>query len=117
MAMQSLAVEAFFDGIREVLHGSGHAAVDNHRVADKVDANLYGINTESKYYWPREVDLFHAAYDGTLRVLDESNGAWKKMGLARDERRLGKEKEKEKGGGSSLYRLDLVRRSQMGEKQ
>ena len=83
MAMQSLAVEAFFDGIREVLHGSGHAAVDNHRVADKVDANLYGINTESKYYWPHEVDLFHAAYDGTLRVLDESNGAWKKMGLAR----------------------------------
>ena len=35
MAMQRLtAVEAFFDGIREVLHGSGHAAVGGDRFAD-----------------------------------------------------------------------------------
>ena len=81
-------VEAFFDGIREVLHGSGHAAVDGDRVADNVDADLDGINTESKYYQPHEVDLFHVAFDGTLRVLDEAKRVWKNMGLARDKVRL-----------------------------
>ena len=58
-----MVVETFFNGIGEVLHGSGHAAVDGDRVADNVDADLYGINT---VYQPHEVDLFHAAYDGTL---------------------------------------------------
>ena len=82
MAMQSLdVVEAVFDCIKEVLHGSGHAAVDGDRVADNVDANLYGINTESKYYRPHEVDLFHTAYDGTVRVVDEAKGVWKTMGV------------------------------------
>ena len=83
-------MEAFFDGIREVLHGYGHAAVDGDRVADNV----------SKYYRPHEVDLFHTAYDGTLRVVDEAKGVWKTMGgLARGRRRLGKETEKEGGRG------------------
>ena len=77
-------VEASFDRIREVLHSSGHAAVDGDRVADNMNADLYGINAESKYYWPHEVDLFHAAYDGTLRVVDETKGVWKNMRLARE---------------------------------
>ena len=60
-AMPSLAVvEAFFYKIREVFHGSGHAALDGDRVADNVDADLYEINAESKYHSPHEVDLFHA---------------------------------------------------------
>ena len=82
--MESLAVvEAFFDRIREILHISGHAAVDGDRVADNTNADLHGINAESQYYWPPEVDLFHAAYDGTLRVVDEAKGVWKNMRLAR----------------------------------
>ena len=106
-------MEAFFDGIREVLHGSGHAAVDGDRVADNVDADLDGINTESKYYYqPHEVDLFQVPYDGKLRVLDEAKRGWKNMGLTRGKGRLGKEKEKEGRRGSSLYRLNLVMRSQ-----
>ena len=102
-----------------MLHSSGHAAqVDGDRFADNMNADLCGINAESKYSWPHEVDLFHAAYDGTLslRVVDEAKGVWKNMGLARGKGRLAKEKEKERRGGSSLYKLDLVIRSQMGEK-
>ena len=38
-------------------------SVDGDRVADNVDADLYGINT---VYRPHEIDLFHAAYDETL---------------------------------------------------
>ena len=55
-----------------MLHGSGHGGVGGDRVADNVDADLDGINPESKYYQPHEVDLFHAAYEGTLRVVDEA---------------------------------------------
>ena len=98
--MRSLAAaEAFFDRIREVLHGSGHAAVGGDRVADNVDADLYVINTEAKYYWPHEVDLFHAAYDGSLRVVNEAEGVCGRtyVGSARG-KRLGNESERERGG-------------------
>ena len=42
--------------------------------------------------------------------MDKAKGVWKNMGLARG-KALGKEEEKERGGGSSLYRLKLVMRA------
>ena len=50
------------------------------------------INTESKYNWTNEVNFFHTASDGTLRVAGEAKG-----GKAKGKGRLGKEKEKERG--------------------
>ena len=89
--MQSLVVlKKISDGmIRLHMHGSGHAA---DRVAANADADLYGINTEKKYYSPHEGDLFHAAYDGTLRVVEEAKGVWKNMDLPRAKGTLGKER-------------------------
>ena len=71
--MQSLVVvKKISDGmIRLHMHGSGHAA---DRVAANADADLYGINTERIYYSPHDGNLFHAAYDGTLRVVEEAKG-------------------------------------------
>ena len=57
-------------------------------VAGNGDADLYGINTESKCYSPHEGDLFHAVYDGTLR----SKGCVEEHGLARGKGTLGKER-------------------------
>jgi len=89
LVMHNLTVvEAFFEGIREVLRGSGHAIlldVDH----DSIDG------TEKKYDWIHEVDLY-AAYDGSLRVVDDATGMWKDVDLAREKGRLGREKEREK---------------------
>ena len=109
-SMQSLAVvEAFFDGMREALHGSGHAAVDVDRVADNVDATF---NAESKYYsWPHEVYLFHAAYDGTLRVVGKVR---REHGFSEVKGGIGKRGEGKRRIIASY--LDLVtRRWQMAE--
>ena len=57
-----------------MLHSSGHAVVDVDHLAEQRRCDLNGINTESKYYWPYEDDLFHAGYDGTLRVVGEAKG-------------------------------------------
>ena len=100
-----------FDGLREVLRGSGHAAVDGDRVADNVDADLYGINTESKHYWPYEADLFHAAYDGTLSR-GRSKGSVEEHGDGEGQGDVGKRE----GEGKRRSILDLVMRLQMGEK-
>ena len=85
--MQSLAVaEAYFDRIREVWHSSEHATVGGDRVADNVDADLDGINIESKYcYQPHEVDLLrHIRWDtespGRRKTGVEEHGIGKGQG-------------------------------------
>ena len=90
LVMHNLTVvEAFFEGIREVLRGSDHAVL--------LDVGHDTIDgTEKKYDWIQEVDLFNAAYDGSLRVVDDATEIWKDVDLARGKGRLGREKEREK---------------------
>lgn len=90
LVMHNLTVvEAFFEGIREVLRGSVHAVLPDVE-HDSID------ETEKKYDWIHEVDLFNDAYDGSLRVVDDATEMWKDVDLARGKGRLGREKEREK---------------------
>ena len=90
LVMHNLTVvEAFFEGIREVLRGSVDAVLPDVE-HDSIDG------TEKKYDWIHEVDLFNAAYDGSLRVVDDAMEMWKDVDLARGKGRLGREKEREK---------------------
>jgi hypothetical protein len=90
LVMHNLTVvEAFFEGIREVLRGSGHAVLP-----DVGHDSTEG--TVRKYDWTHEVNLFNAAYDGSLRVVDDAMEMWKDVDLARGKGRLGREKEREK---------------------
>ena len=58
-------------------------------VLQTMDADLYGINTESKHYWPHEVDLFHTAYGGTLRVVKKQKGM-EEHGIGKGQGEVGK---------------------------
>ncbi|KIJ98459.1 hypothetical protein K443DRAFT_9130 [Laccaria amethystina LaAM-08-1] len=103
LVMMNLGVvEAFFEGIREVSDGSGHTSVDGDRVgmvdgdSARGDADLTSVddtNIRRKNDWDYEVMPFNAAYDGSLRAVDEAKEFWRDVDLARGK---GKEKEKEK---------------------
>jgi hypothetical protein len=59
------------------------------------DADLASVddtNIGRKYDWDYEVMPFNAAYDGSLRAVNEAKEIWRDLDLAR-----GKGREKEKG--------------------
>ncbi|KIJ91240.1 hypothetical protein K443DRAFT_14565 [Laccaria amethystina LaAM-08-1] len=80
-------LEALFEGIREMLDGSGHT--DDMGVDGD---HMMPISEERKNDWDYEVMPFNAAYDGSLRAVDEAKEISRDLDLAR-----GKGREKEKG--------------------
>ena len=78
-----------FDGIKEVLHGSGHAAVDGDRVADNVDADLYG-STLSEHYWPHEVDFVPRRVRWDTESHGRSKGGLEEHGFGKGQGEVGK---------------------------
>ncbi|KIJ95692.1 hypothetical protein K443DRAFT_11200 [Laccaria amethystina LaAM-08-1] len=92
-------------GIREVLDGSGHTndmGVDGDHVGmvdgdsasgDEDLTSVDDTNIRRKNDWDYEVMPFNAAYDGSLRAVDEAKEIWTDVDLARSK---GKEKERER---------------------
>jgi hypothetical protein len=102
LVMMNLGVvEAFFEGIGEMLDGSGHTddmgvdvgMVDGDSASGDADpASVDDANIGRKNDWDYEVMPYNAAYDGSLRAVDEAKENWRDVDLAR-----GKGREKGKG--------------------